>query len=136
MAYLSVEKLCHCLTGTEQAALVNESRPYFESRKKPSRPDAKWVDFEKLISQFSLPSSRQGSISSIGGGAMGVSVSRPHSQSGSAMPTPDLTTGGNSPRTSSSQDMGDATLEPGEEGYLVDQFSKANLGEDRGEQVA
>lgn len=51
------------------------------------------------------------------------------------MPTPDLTTGGNSPRTSSSQDTSDATLEHGDR-YLVDQFSKASLrqvadGQDR-----
>ncbi|KAJ4422441.1 mRNA binding protein puf3 [Gnomoniopsis sp. IMI 355080] len=122
-----VQKLCHCLTGEEQAALVQESRPYFESRKKPSRPDAKWLDFQKLITQFSVPSSRQGSISSAGG-VNGVSVSRPHSQSGSAMPTPDLTTGGNSPRTSSSQDTSDATLENGDR-YLVEQFNKATLSQ-------
>ncbi|CAN8096452.1 unnamed protein product [Discula destructiva] len=130
-----VQKLCHCLTGAEQAVLVNESRPYFESRKKPSRPDDKWLAFERLISQFSVPPSRHGSISSIGGGGMGVSVSRPHSQSGSAMPTPDLTTGGNSPRTNSSQDTSDATLEQAD-GYLADQFSKASLHNAGGDQLA
>lgn len=51
------------------------------------------------------------------------------------MPTPDLTTGGNSPRTSSSQDAGDATLEQGEV-YLVDQFSKASLHDVSAEPVA
>lgn len=44
------------------------------------------------------------------------------------MPTPDLTTGGNSPRTSSSQETSDTTLEHGD-GYLVEQFSKASLGQ-------
>lgn len=51
------------------------------------------------------------------------------------MPTPDLTTGGNSPRTSSSQDTGDATLEPGED-YLVDRFRKANLQDVGADQLA
>lgn len=41
------------------------------------------------------------------------------------MPTPDLTTGGNSPRTSSSQDTNDANDR--NEQYLVTQFSKAHL---------
>ncbi|KAF3770505.1 hypothetical protein M406DRAFT_354485 [Cryphonectria parasitica EP155] len=42
------------------------------------------------------------------------------------MPTPDLTTGGNSPRTSSSQETNDTTLEQNE-GYIVEQFSKTSL---------
>lgn len=105
---------------------MKESRPYFEARKKPSRPDDKWLAFEKLINQFSAPPSRQGSVSSVGAGPNGMVVSRTHSQSGSAMPTPDLTTGGNSPRTSSSQDTNEASLDQSER-YLVDQFSKANL---------
>ncbi|KAF3770506.1 hypothetical protein M406DRAFT_239908, partial [Cryphonectria parasitica EP155] len=29
-----VQKLCHCLKGAEQEALVKESKPYFEARKK------------------------------------------------------------------------------------------------------
>lgn len=56
----------------------------------------------------------------------GASGSRPQSQSGSAMPTPDLTTGGNSPRTSSSQDTNDASLDRNER-YLADRFGKASL---------
>lgn len=132
---MSAEKLCHCLKGAEQAALVNDSRPYFESRKKPSRPDEKWLAFENLINQLSVPPSRQGSISSITGGGLGVSVSRPHSQLDSAMPTPDLTTGGNSPRTSSSQDAGEATLDQGD-AYLVDQIRKVSLHDDGADPMA
>lgn len=118
--------MCHCLVGQEQATLVKESKPYFEARKKPSRPDDKWVAFEKLINQFSAPPSRQGSVSShnAAGG------SRPASQAdiNSAMPTPGLTTGDNSPRTNSSHDTNDAGLDQPER-YLTEQLSKATLHE-------
>lgn len=44
------------------------------------------------------------------------------------MPTPDLTTGGNSPRTSSSQDTNEASLERNER-FLADQFGKTSLND-------
>lgn len=61
------------------------------------------------MSQFRATASRQGSVSSTNGDLNGVTASRPSSQSdmASAMPTPALTTGGNSPRTSSSQATND-----------------------------
>lgn len=61
------------------------------------------------MSQFKATVSRQGSVSSANGDLNGVTASRPSSQSdmNSAMPTPALTTGGNSPRTSSSQATND-----------------------------
>lgn len=61
------------------------------------------------MSQFRASVSRQGSVSSTNGDLNGVTASRPSSQSdmNSAMPTPALTTGGNSPRTSSSQATND-----------------------------
>ena len=90
-----------------------DSRPYYLARKKPSRPDEKWAAFEQLMSRFASATSRQGSISSTNGDLNGVAVSRPSSQSDihSAMPTPALTTGGNSPRTSSSQATSDGATD-------------------------
>lgn len=104
-----VQKLCFHLRGVEQETLIRESRPYYLSRKKPSRPDEKWAAFENLMSQFRASASRQGSVSSANGDLNGATASRPSSQSdmNSAMPTPALTTGGNSPRTSSSQATND-----------------------------
>ncbi|KAG8165505.1 hypothetical protein KVR01_004057 [Diaporthe batatas] len=104
-----VQKLCFHLRGVEQETLIRESRPYYLSRKKPSRPDEKWAAFENLMSQFRATASRQGSVSSANGDLNGATASRPSSQSdmNSAMPTPALTTGGNSPRTSSSQATND-----------------------------
>ena len=103
------EKLCFHLHGVEQETLIRESRPYYLARKRPSRTDDKWEAFEKLMNQFKANVSRQGSISSANGDMNGVTASRPSSQSdmNSAMPTPALTTGGNSPRTSSSQATND-----------------------------
>ncbi|KAI3397670.1 hypothetical protein diail_10439 [Diaporthe ilicicola] len=108
-----VQKLCFYLRGVEQETLIRESRPYYLARKKPSRPDEKWANFENLMSQFRATISRQGSVSSANGDLNGVSASRPSSQSdmNSAMPTPALTTGGNSPRTSSSQATNDGPAE-------------------------
>lgn len=65
------------------------------------------------MSQFRATISRQGSIGSANGDLNGVAASRPSSQSdmNSAMPTPALTTGGNSPRTSSSQATNDGAAE-------------------------
>lgn len=100
------EKLCFHLQGVEQETLIRESRPYYNARKKPSRPDEKWAAFENLMSQFRATVSRQGSVSSTNGDLNGATASRPSSQN-SAMPTPALTTGGNSPRTSSSQATND-----------------------------
>ncbi|KAL2277868.1 hypothetical protein FJTKL_15157 [Diaporthe vaccinii] len=104
-----VQKLCFHLQGVEQETLIRESRPYYNARKKPSRPDEKWAAFENLMSQFRATVSRQGSVSSTNGDLNGVTASRPDSQAdmNSAMPTPALTTGGNSPRTSSSQATND-----------------------------
>ncbi|KAL1877424.1 mRNA binding protein puf3 [Diaporthe australafricana] len=108
-----VQKLCFHLKGVEQETLIRESRSYYLARKKPSRPDEKWAAFENLMSQFRATISRQGSIGSANGDLNGVTASRPSSQSdmNSAMPTPALTTGGNSPRTSSSQATNDGTAE-------------------------
>lgn len=109
LADIKTEKLCFHLHGVEQETLIRESRPYYLARKKPSRPDEKWAAFENLMSQFRASASRQGSVSSTNGDLNGVTASRPSSQSdmNSAMPTPALTTGGNSPRTSSSQATND-----------------------------
>lgn len=127
-----VQKLCFCLKGVEQETLIMESRPYYLARKKPSRPDDKWAAFEQLMSRFSAATSRQGSISSVNGDLTGVAVSRPSSQSdvNSAMPTPALTTGGNSPRTSSSQAASDGATEtqaPLHE--ILNKFDKVSLGD-------
>lgn len=109
-----------------------DSKPYYLARKKPSRPDEKWAAFEHLMSRFSAATSRQGSISSINGDLNGAAVSRPSSQSdvNSAMPTPALTTGGNSsPRTSSSQAASDGATEtqaPLHE--IINKFDEVKLG--------
>ncbi|KUI54371.1 hypothetical protein VP1G_01730 [Cytospora mali] len=126
-----VQKLCFCLNGAEQEALIMDSRPYYLARKKPSRPDEKWAAFEKLMSRFSAATSRQGSISSVNGDLNGVAASRPSSLSdvNSAMPTPALTTGGNSPRTSSSQATSDGATEtqaPLHE--IINKFDEVGLG--------
>lgn len=137
IANILPEKLCHHLEGAEQEHLVRESKPFFEQRKKPSRPDDKWLKFEQLINRFkSAPASRHGSVSSLDGGAHGNSGSRPQSQAGSTtMPTPGLTTGGNSPRTSSSQDTNDAGLEH-DQRYIEDHLSKTTLRNVSENQVA
>lgn len=109
-----------------------ESKPYYLARKKPSRPDEKWAAFENLMSRFSAAISRQRSISSINGDLNGMAVSRPGSQSdvNSAMPTPALTTGGNSPRTSSSQAASDGATEtqaPLHE--FINKFDEVSIGD-------
>ncbi|KAJ0108682.1 hypothetical protein J7T55_015116 [Diaporthe amygdali] len=107
------DQFANYVVRVEQETLIRESRPYYLARKKPSRPDEKWAKFETLMSKFRSTASRQGSISSANGDLNGVTASRPSSQSdmNSAMPTPALTTGGNSPRTSSSQATNDGAAE-------------------------
>lgn len=120
------EKLCFHLQGVEQETLIRESRPYYLARKKPSRPDEKWAAFESLMSQFRVTASRQGSVSSANGDLNGVTASRPNSQCdmNSAMPTPALTTGGNSPRTSSSQATNDSQADTDRPQPLRDLLNK------------
>jgi mRNA-binding protein PUF3 len=132
LADIRTEKLCFHLSGVEQETLIKESRPYYLARKRPSRPDEKWANFEKLMSQFQATPSRQGSVSSANGDLNGVNASRPSSQSdmNSAMPTPALTTGGNSPRTSSSQATNDGPADadtPQPLRDILQKFSEANL---------
>lgn len=108
------------------------SKPYYLARKKPSRPDEKWAAFERLMSRFATSTSRQGSISSINGEMNDVPASRPSSQSdnNSAMPTPALTTGGNSPRTSSSQAASDGATETQAPLHdIINKLDGVNLGE-------